>query len=167
MSLSSDFTPDFSHEGKGRGIVFLEFGPHEGIEIIHAEVGFGHLGEEFLVVGSGIVAGLATTEKKHSFVKTLLFRSFVGLENFRVLEAEYLVVISMSQFMKDDVRVLGPGTPGEKTTGSRYVYAFFQSGVVSVGLEPGLGRMVLHVSQLVLEVDANGQFAQSRGFLRW
>ena len=45
--------------------------------------------------------------------------------------------------------------------------AFFKGRIMPVGDQPLLGRMVLHVGQLVLEIDADGQLAKGLGFLGW
>ena len=93
--------------------MLLEFGTDEWIKIIHPEVGLGHLSKEFLMVGSCIMTGLATTEEKDPFVKPRFFRAVVGLKDIRVVEAEDLVVIGMSKFVQNDVGVLGPSASVE------------------------------------------------------
>ena len=62
--------------------------------------------------------------------------------------------------------MLCPSASGEEVAGSRDVDAFFEGRVMSVGNQPLPGRVVLHVSQLVLEIDPDGQLAQSLGFFR-
>ena len=42
--------------------------------------------------------------------------------------------------------------------------AFFERRIMPVGRKPLFGRVVLHVGQLVLDVDPDGQFAQGLGF---
>ena len=51
--------PDLAHEVEGRRVVFLQLGPNERIEVVHAEVRLSHLGEEFLVVGSSVMLHFA------------------------------------------------------------------------------------------------------------
>ena len=81
-----------------------------------------------------------------------------------MVEAEDLIVIGMGKLMQNDIGVLGPGAPGEKTARSRDVNAFFERRIMPVGRKPLFGRVVLHVGQLVLDVDPDGQFAQGLGF---
>lgn len=54
--------PNLLHEGVCAGVVFLQLGSYERIEVVYSEVGLCHLSEEFLVISAGVVLNLPTGE---------------------------------------------------------------------------------------------------------
>ena len=96
ISIQCGFAPDFLEQLVDGGFGGFEFAVDEGVEVIDAEVGFGHLGEELLGVGEGVVADPATGGVEGTVA---MARLLVGLPtggDARFVKAQHLVVISVS-----------------------------------------------------------------------
>ena len=106
--------------------MLFEFSAHERVKVIHANVGFGHFRKEFLVVGAGIMPRHPSPKKKNPFVETVLFGLFVGFNNGLVFETQHLIMVRMSQLVKNDVLMLDPSTPFDQGLSPGHVDPFFK-----------------------------------------
>lgn len=93
----------------GGGVVGFEFLAGEGVEVVFAEVGLGHFGEEFHGVVESVVANGLAVDVFDGVVLAGGFSGFVGGGDAFVVEAEDLVVVGVGEFVEDHVGlVFGP-----------------------------------------------------------
>ena len=105
--------------------------------------------------------------EQHVLVRAGFLRLVVGGDNFRMIEAEDLIVITMRQLVQDHRRMLEHLTAREKLASLRDVNLARQARVMAVGHQPVAARMILHRLELrmvVLDPDLDGlQFPQRLG----
>jgi len=115
--------PDIFHEGKYFGFGLFEFSGDEWIEVIGAEVTFGHFGEEFLGVGYSIMFAGVAWAGEDTLVFSAITKLFPGGFHPWLIKPEDLIVVSVSEFVEDH-----PGHPmifewGKKVFRDRNMHA--------------------------------------------
>lgn len=136
----------------------FEFAADEGVEVVGADVGFGHFGEVFLVVGEGVVSGVVASDVHDVFELVGVAGAFEGFDDFGVVEAEELVVVGVGKLVEDDPGLVLFFSVVDEAGGAGDVDAFDHFGIVAVVLEPACTGVVLHGAEFVfvVEVDFDG-----------
>ena len=93
------------------GVMLLEFGTNEWVEVIAIEISFGALGKVFLVVCHGIMSDILPGKKHDPVITPCLSRFFVGGDDSRMVKGEELVMIRVGEFVQHDSRVLEQLSP--------------------------------------------------------
>lgn len=132
MHWGLEFTPNFLHDLEKIGVVFLQFGAHEGIEVVGAKVGFRAFGKILFEIAQRIVPGEVSFDVPDGFVFAAGLGLAEGLADTFVVEAQKLIVIGVGEFVQDDSGLRGGKRSGNKAPGLRDVNHFCRSGVVAV-----------------------------------
>ena len=112
--------------------MFLQFGAHEGIEVVGAKVGFGAFGEVFFKIAQRVVPGKMSFDVPDGFVFSVSFGLAEGLADAFVVEAQKLIMIGVGKFVQDDSGLRGREGAGNEVPGLRNVNHFCRSGVVAI-----------------------------------
>src|SRR6267154_1934346 len=86
-------TPEGRQQGVDYRLLALELGPVEGEEIVVTEVGLGHLGEELLFIGQGVVGDQLAANVEDAFVLAAVAEALPRGANLGMVEPEDLVVV--------------------------------------------------------------------------
>ena len=143
--------------------MLIEFGTDERIEIVHAKVRLGALGEILHLVCQAVMLHRAAGVEQHFLVNAFLLGFIVGAKYFLVLKTfvQYLVVIGVRQLVQDHVRVLGPLAAVQQRLGAGDVDVFHETRIMPVRAEPCDARVILHrAKRLVVVVQPDRQLLQ-------
>lgn len=86
MHWGLEFAPNFPHDLEKLGVVFLQFGAHEGIEVVGAEVGFRAFGKILFEIAQRVVPGEVSFDVPDGFVFSVRFGLAEGLADAFVVE---------------------------------------------------------------------------------
>ena len=95
MRVRRQGSPPAAHVLKKSGFRLFKFRPVEGIKVVYSEIGFGHFGEEFLLVGEGVVAGQAAFNVERFVVFVGFPKGLPGPLDFLVFKTQNLVVVGV------------------------------------------------------------------------
>lgn len=93
--------PDFNQQLMHDRIVRLQFSPDKREKIIAVKIRFGGLSKIFFVIGECIVPHFFSGIEQDFLIEAGVSGGLECFQNVRVIESEELIMVGMSQFMKN------------------------------------------------------------------
>ena len=125
-------------------IVVLQFGADEGIEIVPVEIRLRALCEVFLVIVQSVMLHRLTGVKQNFFVGASFLGLLVGGNDLGIIEAQYLVVVTVRKFVENHCRMFQHLPTRQEGARTRDVNLLRQAWIVAIGNKPAFARMILH-----------------------
>lgn len=121
-------------------------------EIIGAEVGLRHLGEELLLVGEAVVTRARAVEEEGVVAGAAALERLPCRHDPRLVKTEHLVVVGVGELVEDHPRLLGDVADSRQLGRARHVDAAGEAPRITMIGEPVGTRVVLHRGQVTAGV---------------